>query len=376
MPTRRPSRSRRPRNGSRRGRWVVLVVVLVAAGMAWKRFTPPASTGHTSPLRPEYTRDSVTASPFPRTASPPPQVTFTPPPPLPAPVDEAAFPRAVNTWLEAQIELARRLFSPGAIDGIAGAQTAAALRAFQESEGLPITGQLDDPTRTALQLSGPIHATYVVTTDDLDGLQPLSPTWLGKSEQSSLAHETILELVTERTHAHPNYLRQINPVIDWEYLAPGTSVRVPAVARAKPQVFAAHVHIRLADRVLQVRDRTGQLIAHFPVSIARNVDKRPIGELRVTVVVPDPNYTFNPEVFPESAEGRELGRKLIIPPGPNNPVGLAWIGLNRPGYGIHGTPHPEQVGRTESHGCFRLANWDARTLLDLAWVGLPVFVDP
>jgi lipoprotein-anchoring transpeptidase ErfK/SrfK len=81
-------------------------------------------------------------------------------------------------------------------------------------------------------------------------------------------------------------------------------------------------------------------------------------------------------VFPESEEARALGRKLMIPPGPNNPVGVAWIGLDRPGYGIHGTPNPEHVGRTESHGCLRLANWDARLLLDLAWVGLPVFVDP
>jgi lipoprotein-anchoring transpeptidase ErfK/SrfK len=94
------------------------------------------------------------------------------------------------------------------------------------------------------------------------------------------------------------------------------------------------------------------------------------------VVVHDPNYTFDPAVFPESEEARNLGRKLIIPPGPNNPVGVAWIGLDRPGYGIHGTPNPEQVGRTESHGCFRLANWDARALLGLVRVGLPVVVEP
>jgi lipoprotein-anchoring transpeptidase ErfK/SrfK len=81
-------------------------------------------------------------------------------------------------------------------------------------------------------------------------------------------------------------------------------------------------------------------------------------------------------VFPESAECRELGRRLILPPGPNNPVGRVWIGLDRPGYGIHGTPDPEKVGRTESHGCFRLANWDALTLLKLAWVGLTVEVFP
>ena len=81
-------------------------------------------------------------------------------------------------------------------------------------------------------------------------------------------------------------------------------------------------------------------------------------------------------VFPESPEARELKTKLVLPPGPNNPMGVAWISLDKPGYGIHGTPSPEQVGRTESHGCFRLANWNAEYLLKLAWVGMPVYVEP
>jgi lipoprotein-anchoring transpeptidase ErfK/SrfK len=101
-----------------------------------------------------------------------------------------------------------------------------------------------------------------------------------------------------------------------------------------------------------------------------------VGELHVAVIVPNPNYSFDPEIFPESAEARELGRKLILPPGPNNPVGTVWIGLDRPGYGIHGSPRPEEVGRTQSHGCFRLANWNAEYLLQLVRVGTPVFVMP
>ena len=97
---------------------------------------------------------------------------------------------------------------------------------------------------------------------------------------------------------------------------------------------------------------------------------------RTRVIAPNPNYTFDPDVFPESAEGRQLKTKLVLPPGPNNPVGVAWIGLDKPGYGIHGTPSPEQVGRTESHGCFRLANWNAEYLVKLVWVGMPVYVEP
>ena len=98
--------------------------------------------------------------------------------------------------------------------------------------------------------------------------------------------------------------------------------------------------------------------------------------MHVAVVAPNPNYTFDPELFPESPEARQLNQKLILPPGPNNPVVVAWIGLDKTGYGIHGTPVTEQVGRTESHGCFRLANWDAKYLLKLVWVGMPVLVEP
>jgi lipoprotein-anchoring transpeptidase ErfK/SrfK len=118
------------------------------------------------------------------------------------------------------------------------------------------------------------------------------------------------------------------------------------------------------------------LLAHFPCSIGQRVDKRPVGELRVAVLAPHPNYTFDPAVFPESPEAQEIARKLILQPGPNNPVGTVWIGLDKPGYGIHGTPLPEKVGRTESHGCFRLANWNVEYLLKLVSVGTPVIIQP
>ena len=145
--------------------------------------------------------------------------------------------------------------------------------------------------------------------------------------------------------------------------------------RASP-VKAAFILISLAQRHLEAFDANTNLLAHFPCSIAAKFEKRPVGELHVTAIAPNPDYTFNPEVFPESEEARQLKTKLIIPPGPNNPVGTAWISLDRPGYGMHGTPNPEQVGRTESHGCFRLANWNAEYLIKLVWVGMPVTVAP
>ena len=287
-----------------------------------------------------------------------------------------AFPRSAATWLEVQVELSRRGFSGGPIDGIRGRQSSAALQAFQRREGLPESGELDAATRGVLLLDAPAFMWASLAAEDLAGLQPLAKTWLGKSEQTALAHETALELASERFRAGAAFLRRINPEVDWDALTPDTLFVAPAAEFVNKVGRAAGLEIRLEARVLEVVDGSGRVLAHFPVSIARKVEKRPVGELRVKIAIPHPDYTFDPAVFPESPEARELGRKLIIPPGPNNPVGVAWIGLDRPGYGIHGTPDPAKVGYTESHGCFRLTNWDAQTLLSLVWVGLPVVVEP
>ena len=171
--------------------------------------------------------------------------------------------------------------------------------------------------------------------------------------------------MAEQGHAHPGLIRSLNRNIDWTNVVADTAVTIPNVRRRPARSKAAFVRIRLAEKNLEVFDIGTNLMAHFPCSIAQRVEKRPVGQLLVEKLAPNPNYRFDPEVFPESAEARELGRVLMIPPGPNNPVGTAWIGLNRPGYGIHGTPRPEDVGRTESHGCFRLANWNAEYLIQL-----------
>lgn len=297
-------------------------------------------------------------------------VTNTPrPAPAPAPAVEAKV-------LEAQVALARQAISSGPIDGVMGSQTRAALRAFQRNAGIPQTGQLDEATQSLLTSNAPVLARYIVTSNDLTRLRPLARTWLGKSLQDRLEYESVLELVAEKTHANPKLIRRLNPALSWTNVPTGSEIQVPNAEYPPPRAKAAFVEINLEARLLQAFDEATNLLAHFPCSIAQQVDKRPVGELRVVVMAPAPNYTFNPEVFPESAEARELGRKLILQPGPNNPVGTVWIGLDRPGYGIHGTPRPEEVGRTESHGCFRLANWNAEYLLQLVQVGTPVFVRP
>jgi lipoprotein-anchoring transpeptidase ErfK/SrfK len=285
-----------------------------------------------------------------------------------------SWPRPVQNLFEAQLALVDQGISSGSLDGLTGSQTRAALAAFQRSQHLPPTGELDALTKEQLQLGESPYTTYTITADDLARLQPIASTWLGKSQQTALDYENILELVAEKSFAHPNFLRRLNPGVNWTNITAGTTVQVPNAAYPEPDNKAAFLLIHLSGKTLEAFDADTNLLAHFPCSIARRVEKRPVGELHVAVVAPHPNYTFDPDVFPESPEAQALKRKLILPPGPNNPVGVAWIGLDKPGYGIHGTPRPEEVGRTESHGCFRLANWNAEYLLRLVTVGTPVYV--
>lgn len=384
----------RGRRKARPGRWLWLLgPALLAFGLwFWWGRTPPEFPTPGTQVIPATKAVPVATRPV---LPPPPAVApaartvaTVPPKPVAASAEVAppatevptpptsGYPRPVSNVLEAQVALARLAISPGSIDGAMGSQTRLALRQFQSQNHLPPTGVLDAETRAALTLAEPLLTDYLVSTNDLDRLQPLGKTWLEKSRQSALDFETELELVGEFSHANPALIRQLNPRVDWANPAPGTAVQVPDVQYPAPTDKAALVIIHLSGKYLEAFDAATNLLAHFPCSIAAHVEKRPVGRLRVVVVAPHPNYTFDPAVFPESAEARQLGRKLVLPAGPNNPVGVAWMGLDRPGYGIHGTPAPEQVGRTESHGCFRLANWDAAYLIKLAWIGLPVDVVP
>ena len=279
--------------------------------------------------------------------------------------------------LEAQLSLARRGFSPGPLDGLLGSQTRAAMLALFSRAGTTMPAESNAVAEVSASLDTATFTNYVVTTNDLARLLPLGKTWLAKSQQARLDYETLLELIAERFWSHPSLVRRLNPGMDWTNIVAGATLKVPNVEPPPVQGKAAMVKILLRDRLLQAFDENTNLLVHFPCSIAQRVEKRPVGErLEVVALAEEPNYTFDPEVFPESIEAQQIGHKLILQPGPNNPVGTVWIGLDKPGYGIHGTPRPEEVGRTESHGCFRLANWNAELLFKLVWIGLPVFVEP
>lgn len=390
-----PKPKRRIGNGAHWG-WGLLVFLLLF-GTWWRwvreeptptRGAPPELTGDarlqsfnasaTNPPLPvtvvtNHARSVVGANVVPTNRLASPTVTNRPLAMEPV-VDSSVFPRPPRDTFEVQVALARVGISSGSFDGVVGSQTRAAIRAFQLREGLIESGLADAETKSRLLLTAPVLTNHVVGSNDLARLQPIATTWLGKSQQSALDYESMLEFIAEKGHAHPLLIKRLNPAVNWTNVTVGTEMRLPHVSYPPARAKAAQVIIHLAGKTLKVFDANTNLLAHFPCSIAARVEKRPVGELHVAVVAANPNYTFDPEVFPESAEAQKIGRKLILPPGPNNPVGLAWIGLDRPGYGLHGTPSPEQVGRTESHGCFRLANWNAEYLARLVSVGTPVRV--
>ena len=366
------SKARKSKRDSPFGAFTSLFYALLCIGLVgffvwvWRQ---PNHGGQMAPVTPPA---PVATAAAPASRQPIPPVAL---PRLRVPEATASDTRPVETILEAQIALVEQGISPGSIDGVAGSQTEAAVIAFQKRRGIVPSGLLDGQTKALLLIAQPVMTEYTVTSEDLGRVMPLPKTWLGKSGQSRLDFENILELLGEKAFSNPQLIRALNPGVNWSQVASGTKVTMPRVDYPPVTGKAAFVKISLQQCLLEVFDSETNLLAHFPCSIGRVAAKRPAGELHVTAIVLDPNYTFDPGVFPESPEAQTVGRKLILPPGPNNPVGVAWIGLDRPGYGIHGTPAPEQVGRTESHGCFRLANWNASYLARLVWVGMTVIVE-
>jgi lipoprotein-anchoring transpeptidase ErfK/SrfK len=283
--------------------------------------------------------------------------------------------RPVETIAEAQIALSRIGFSPGSITGSTNAHTEAALRAFQHTRSIPVSGGLDEETIALLRITEPVFISYTVSADDLSALRPVAHTWRARAELDFLGHNSLLERFAEQSRSAPAFISELNPGIVFNNLRPGDSIRIPYFDPVKLPMPIRYLRIRLHAGVLDAFSDDGRLLLQFPVSIARERDKRPVGSLQIEQRVSYPNYTFQPGIFPEAAAREGINERLIVQPGPNNPVGTVWIGLNLPGYGIHGTPEPEAIGRTGSSGCFRLTNWDAETLLAHIQVGMPVYVE-
>ena len=279
-----------------------------------------------------------------------------------------------------QTALARTGFSPGLIDGKTGRKTRIAIECFQAAKGLDATGEMNDATAASLReyltesdADGAWTWTrgYVVTERDIELITgPIPEDWNERAQLSISGYVDALDMLAERGWCSVEMVRQLNPGREFAEVKAGDEVVLPNVnAKALPKL--AKVEIDLAEKLVKGFDAEGALVSLMHCSIAREVEKRPVGELKVKVVVTDPDYTFRPEAWPEVDN---VFSNLRIAPGPRNPVGLAWIGLDKPGYGMHGTVRPADIGKTGSHGCFRLANWDAVRLAKAVSVGMVVEV--
>ncbi len=257
--------------------------------------------------------------------------------------------------LRLQVQLDRRHFSPGEIDGKEGSNTARARSAFERQHGAA------EPEPVEPLLS------YVLTPADVEGpFEPPPQDMMEKARLPRLGYGSPLEAMAEKFHCSPQLLEDLNPGAAWDRA--GETVRVPNVA-SSPGEPAERVVVESAGPAVWALGLGGRVLARYPASVGSEHDPLPLGSYKVTGVSRNPKFLYNPDLFWDADESHA---KATLAPGPNNPVGVVWIGLSLEHYGIHGTPEPAAIGKTQSHGCIRLTNWDAADLADRVRPGTPV----
>jgi lipoprotein-anchoring transpeptidase ErfK/SrfK len=269
--------------------------------------------------------------------------------------------------LRSQILLARAHFSCGEIDARYGTSLRGAIADFQTAHGLAASGTVEAETWKALNAdTAPALVRAPLAPEDVAGpFEAIPEDMMEKAKLPALSYSSPLEGIAEKYHSSPALLRKLNPRESFEKA--GDEIVVPNVLVQVPDK-AASIVVSASRHSVAALDAAGKILARYPATSGSEHDPLPIGKWKITGVARNPPFHYNPDLFWD-AKGTD--GKTTIAPGPNNPVGVAWIDLSKEHYGIHGSPEPSQIGKTQSHGCIRLTNWDVTELAAIVGPGTP-----
>jgi lipoprotein-anchoring transpeptidase ErfK/SrfK len=302
------------------------------------------------------------------------------PTPKPTPKVFVALPNYdEETATRLQIFLDNNDFGPGKIDGKMGEFFRKALISFKHARALRETGVVDQWMLDQVPVT---FASYTIKGDDLAYVGNLPTAHEEQAKLKFLPYTSLLEFVAERYHSAETYIQKLNPGMDWEHLEPGDTLKVPnvlpfeieKVAEQKippnPKFAARKIYVDTTERLLEVFENN-QLVCVFPITPGSTALPAPIGTWKIQGATTWPWFRYDEGML---NYGIRTENYYNLPPGPNNLVGVVWMSLNKTGIGIHGTNNPETIGRAASHGCIRLANWDAARVKDLVSVGNTVII--
>ena len=278
-----------------------------------------------------------------------------------------------------QIFLDQQLFSPGMIDGKQGKHLTNAFKRWQKANALPETGVIDG--NVPLASVYPVYTFHTVAKTDLKFVGNLPGKTAEQAKRKSLPYAAYADFVAERYHTSPPFLARLNPGMHFEKLNPGDQIRVPNVEPFKVEEMpdtgnlppvedykTRHIVITRGETILELFDGD-KLIAAIPIAPGSPAHPTPPGKWRILGIASMPTFRWDAGVL---NHGVRTGNFYMLPAGPRNPVGVAWIGLNKPGIGIHGTNNPYSIGTFASHGCMRTANWDISRICHMVTEGVTV----
>jgi lipoprotein-anchoring transpeptidase ErfK/SrfK len=359
----------------------ILLLVILVAGVAPVRF-PNTADGQSSSPAPTVTPQagpmtSPSPSPGAQELSPPTK----PSPALMSPPAKKPPPLNRETIVRLKVFLDQHSFGPGEIDDRWTSLCANALRLYQSAMGKNVTGQLDPQLTQEISGISPLYITYQIKPEDFNwvGKSPSKPA--AQAKLKAMPYPSITEFVAERFHTTAAFLASLNRGKNLTRIRPGDAVQVPNVPPLqlellkptedippKPELSARSITVDTKNNVLEIVEN-GKMLAAFPITPGSKQLPAPAGIWTVIKMTTLPWFRWDRAML---LHGRRSGEFYKIHPGPRNEVGLVWIGLNKKGIGIHGTNRPDSIGRSASHGCIRLANWDAVHVLNSITKGATV----